>query len=165
MLSDNMDSDSDSDTDSSYYFTTPVTKKDTATKDSSETRKPSIQELVERAEEDLTPTQRNDDLDEMTQSQPNTIVEFDEAESGTESPHDDSLTQERLDENIPSPRWGNTMTMIENSKLLVYGGQGIDTKTKKLTTFNDLHVYDLNNKSWKKPINCEGKYNGCGYLT
>lgn len=150
MLDDDIDSDSD--TDSSYYFTTPVTTiKNTETKNVS---KPSIQELVNRAEEGLTPTQPTDDLDEMTQSQLNTIVEFDVTEGSSE--FHDALTQPRIDENTPSPRWGHSMTMIENSKLLVYGGQGMSAKSNKLTTFNDLHVYDLNKKTWKKPVNCEG---------
>ncbi len=123
-------------------------------------RKPSIQELVDRAV-DLTQTQSAESLDNISECQPNTIVEFDNIENGIDSTMDDDLSVKndliKIDENVPSPRWGNSMTMIDNSKLLVYGGQGLDPKTNTLTTFSDLHVYDLNKKTWKKPVNCEGK--------
>jgi len=141
-------------------------------------RKPSIQELVDRAG-DLTQTHNrngneNDELSLTTamtdfNSNNNAIVEFDNVEVENESidGYDviarDATKDEssecrtfKVDENIPCARWGQTMTMIEDSKFLVYGGQGIDSKTDKLVTFSDLHVYDLNQRAWKKPVNCEG---------
>jgi len=60
------------------------------------------------------------------------------------------------DVNIPSARWGQTMVLIENSRLLVYGGERLDSDSQNLKTLSDLHVYDLNTKKWTKPINCEG---------
>ncbi len=58
------------------------------------------------------------------------------------------------DNNAPCPRWGQTMTLIEDSKLLVYGGQTLDGD--KIKTLTDLHVYDMVKRTWSKPINCEG---------
>ena len=127
------------------------------------TRKPSIKELVDRAVGDLTQTQHVASSDDMSESQPNnnnTIVEFDEVESSFDDVNDVDVsvhTDLKVDENVPSPRWGNTMTLIDNNKVLVYGGQGLDAKSNKVTTFSDLHVYDLSTRLWKKPVNCEGK--------
>ncbi len=144
-------------------------------------RKPSIQELVNQAE-DFTPTQRIDDFDDdddlslPINIKENSIVEFDDDQFSDKDDYfeqnDDTIMPnekllravpevKKVNENMPSPRWGSTMTMIDDSKLLVYGGQGYDTKTKKAENFSDLHVYDLNKKTWKKPVNCEGKIGLC----
>lgn len=54
----------------------------------------------------------------------------------------------------PSSRWGQTMTMITDTKLIVYGGQTlVDDSAKPLS---DLFVYDLLENIWAKPINCDG---------
>ena len=175
MLSDSSDhSDCESDGD----FVPPESKsnENSPVHDIKLTRKPSIQELVNQAE-DLTQTQKIDDFDDMLSldnigSNENSIVEFNEKdldekedyferdhdnENSTAVEEDDSVqAQVKVDPNIPSPRWGSTMTMIDNSKLLVYGGQGYDTKTSNVTNFSDLHVYDLNKKTWRKPVDCEG---------
>jgi hypothetical protein len=57
---------------------------------------------------------------------------------------------------FPTPRWGQTMTMIDHSRIIVYGGQADDTETDETKTMSDLHVYDVSNRSWSKPVNCEG---------
>ena len=125
----------------------------------------SIQELV-GMDEGLTQTQRVDDADEMSMSQGghNTIVEIDDMEDSQFFGNETSLSsvkddvRSKVDINVPCPRWGSTMTMIDESKIMVYGGQGIDPKTNDYVTFNDLFVYDVINRTWKQPVNCEGKH-------
>jgi hypothetical protein len=60
------------------------------------------------------------------------------------------------DKNLPCDRWGHTMTLIEDDRLLVYGGQTFDKNENKITTLADLHVYDMTKKIWSRPVNCEG---------
>jgi hypothetical protein len=58
--------------------------------------------------------------------------------------------------NAPPPRWGHTMTSIEDgSKLLVYGGQTLN-EVGVPTTHGDLYVYDIHKGEFSKPIHCEG---------
>jgi hypothetical protein len=60
------------------------------------------------------------------------------------------------DKNLPCDRWGHTMTLIDEDRLLVYGGQTFDMKENKIMTLADLHVYDLSKNVWSRPVNCEG---------
>lgn len=60
------------------------------------------------------------------------------------------------DKSIPCARWGQSMALIDNSQLLIYGGEAVDSDGKKLKTLSDLHIYDLSKQKWTKPINCEG---------
>lgn len=54
----------------------------------------------------------------------------------------------------PCPRWGQTMTMIDHRRFIVYGGQTInDGEPRPLA---DLFVYDLMDGTWTRPINCDG---------
>ncbi len=127
-------------------------------------RKISIQELV-AGDEDLTQTQQIDDEDEISMSQGghNTIVEIDDMEESQFFENETSLLPVELTAksnarvSLPSPRWGSTMTMIDKSKILVYGGQGVDPKTNDYVTYNDLYLYDVVNRTWKQPVNCEGE--------
>ena len=56
----------------------------------------------------------------------------------------------------PSPRWGQTMTMITDTKFIVYGGQTFDPADDSAKPLSDLFVFDLLENKWSKPINCEG---------
>ena len=56
----------------------------------------------------------------------------------------------------PSPRWGQTMTMITDTKFIVYGGQTFDATDDSAKPLSDLFVYDLLENKWSKPINCDG---------
>lgn len=57
----------------------------------------------------------------------------------------------------PYPRWGHTMTMIDHRRFVVYGGQTIDKGTGEgPSPLADLHVHDLEDGSWTRPINCDG---------
>ena len=57
----------------------------------------------------------------------------------------------------PCPRWGHTMTMIDHRRFVVYGGQTIDKGTGEgPSPLADLHVHDLEDGSWTRPINCDG---------
>ena len=92
----------------------------------------------------------------------NTIQEFDE-ESMTEHEANETTEDSPLpaptkinDPNVPCSRWGQTMTVINDSKVLIYGGQTLDPDTMTLKTLTDLHVYDTVQRTWSKPINCEG---------
>ena len=67
-----------------------------------------------------------------------------------------SLAITKVNECLPCPRWGHTMTLIDNCRLMVYGGQTYNAEEEKLKTLSDLHVYDMNKRTWTKPINCEG---------
>jgi len=60
------------------------------------------------------------------------------------------------DKIIPCARWGHSMVLIDNSQLLVYGGEAVDPDGNNLKTLSDIHVYDLPKQKWTKPINCEG---------
>jgi len=95
-----------------------------------------------------------------------TITEIDEEEEVDSKNHSSTLaltpmsaevsnkSSDVADKNLPCPRWGQTVTLIEDSKVLVYGGQTLDGD--KVCTLTDLHIYDLVKRSWSKPINCEG---------
>jgi hypothetical protein len=56
----------------------------------------------------------------------------------------------------PRPRWGHTMTMIDHRRFVVYGGQAIDGGAASPRPLADLHVHDLGDGSWTRPINCDG---------
>ena len=55
---------------------------------------------------------------------------------------------------VPCARWGQTMTMIDHKRFIVYGGQTIEKDTAK--PLSDLFVYDLLDGKWTRPINCDG---------
>jgi len=57
--------------------------------------------------------------------------------------------------NIPMGRWGHTLTLVDHSRIVLYGGQTYDTSTNTLRTLSDLYLYDMNKRKWNKPINCE----------
>jgi len=57
---------------------------------------------------------------------------------------------------IPCKRWGQTMTMIDHSRIMMYGGEEYDETTYTTTTLSDLYVYSVPTKDWYKPIQCEG---------
>lgn len=56
----------------------------------------------------------------------------------------------------PRPRWGQSMTMIDHRRLVVYGGQTVDPSAQTAMPLSDCHVYDLMDHTWVKPVNCEG---------
>lgn len=55
---------------------------------------------------------------------------------------------------VPHGRWGQTMTMIDHRRLVVYGGQTMTGSSPE--TLSDLYIYDILDKTWSKPINCDG---------
>jgi hypothetical protein len=57
---------------------------------------------------------------------------------------------------FPSPRWGHTMTKLKGERLLIYGGQSFDLQGDPII-LSDVHVYDIANRTWNKPINCRGE--------
>jgi len=138
----------------------------------------SIEQLVEQEEmkgtqmeaEEDEPTQivedsLKQDEDGAHQINSNAIMEYDDDESisGIEVSNPYSAKGETdvsdlqiADKHRPCNRWGHTMTLIDDNKALIYGGQAFDEKEKKFSTLADLHVYDMNKKAWSKPINCEG---------
>ncbi|KAL7513119.1 hypothetical protein ACHAXN_010177 [Cyclotella atomus] len=56
----------------------------------------------------------------------------------------------------PCARWGQSMTMIDHRRLVVYGGQTVDPVSQTPMPLADLFVYDLFDHTWTKPINCDG---------
>ena len=58
----------------------------------------------------------------------------------------------------PCPRWGQTMTMIDHRRFIIYGGQTIMEQhgSSSAAPLADLFVYDLMDGSWSRPINCDG---------
>jgi len=54
----------------------------------------------------------------------------------------------------PCPRWGQTMTMIDHKRFIVYGGQTIEKGAAR--PLSDLFVYDLMEHRWTRPVNCDG---------
>jgi hypothetical protein len=164
MLSERSDN---SDSESIFDFMPPTDSEPTLTSTADDNvelvRKHSIQELVD-LDGDFTQTQNVGDADEMslTQTNTNTIIEFEHIDDLStkikNTTKSEAKEEVKVKQIMPSPRWGNTMTMIDESKVLVYGGQGYDTKTNSLVTLSDLYVYDLTKKTWKKPVNCEGEF-------
>lgn len=67
----------------------------------------------------------------------------------------DSLTIPDKRPPPPSARWAHTMTHIGGNRVLVYGGQTLNDQHRP-TILSDIHVYDLEKKTWCKPVNCEG---------
>lgn len=68
-------------------------------------------------------------------------------ESISPSPHSAYSPDE--DELVPSPRWGHTVTLIDNDRSLVYGGQSGDGQTQ-----GDIMIYS--GGRWCKPVNVTG---------
>lgn len=56
----------------------------------------------------------------------------------------------------PCPRWGQTMTMITDTKFIVYGGQTLNPINDSAKPLADLFVYDLLENIWSQPVNCDG---------
>ncbi|GMH78995.1 hypothetical protein TL16_g08001 [Triparma laevis f. inornata] len=54
----------------------------------------------------------------------------------------------------PHPRWGHTTTMIDNDRIIVYGGQCVEEDGEVIMA--DLIMYDLEKREWEKPLNCDG---------
>jgi N-acetylneuraminic acid mutarotase len=133
-------------------------------------RSTKIEELVRR--EEMKPTQSEEstevlqedgnDQEIQQENSPNAIKEIDEDGMDIDEANPYAAKDESpscvsvVDKNAPTPRWGQTMTLIDDSKVLVYGGQLYDPAENKLTTMTDLYVYDLKKKTWSKPVNCEG---------
>lgn len=133
-------------------------------------RSSKIGELVRR--EEIKPTQSEDSMellkedgnkqDIQQENSPNAIKEIDvesmdvEEENPYATKDKESSSDSVVDKNAPTPRWGQTMTLIDDCKVIVYGGQVYDAVENKLSTMTDLYVYDLKKKSWSKPVNCEG---------
>ncbi len=55
----------------------------------------------------------------------------------------------------PMPRWGQSLTMIGDNRLLLYGGQAFESASFP-PTLSDVHVYDLAQRVWHQPVNCDG---------
>ncbi|GMH99252.1 hypothetical protein TrVE_jg10284 [Triparma verrucosa] len=54
----------------------------------------------------------------------------------------------------PTPRWGHTTTMIDNNRIIVYGGQCVEEDGEVI--MSDLTIYDLEKREWEDPLNCDG---------
>ncbi|KAL7498725.1 hypothetical protein ACHAWT_008084 [Skeletonema menzelii] len=95
--------------------------------------------------------------DSFVQSSYNSTASIEE-ENGTKM---STITAKAKDstkkkEIAPSPRWGQTMTMITDTKFIVYGGQTFDPADDSAKPLSDLFVYCLLENKWSKPINCDG---------
>ena len=55
----------------------------------------------------------------------------------------------------PEARWGQTMTLIDHGRVLVYGGQTFDHEANSFKTIPDIHVYDMSTRKWSKPVSSE----------
>jgi Galactose oxidase, central domain len=67
---------------------------------------------------------------------------------------------------IPPPRWGHTLTPIQDQNVVLYGGQTIQSETVA-TTLSDLYVYDCQTQQFSKPIQCDGverQWHSAAYL-
>ena len=84
---------------------------------------------------------KESDVGEGTGSQPSSIVT--------------STTRGLRKNSRPCSRWGHTMTLIDHSRVVVYGGQGLDHCSGDPVVLSDLHVFDLSTRKWSKPINCD----------
>jgi hypothetical protein len=56
----------------------------------------------------------------------------------------------------PCPRWGHTMTQLQDNRLLLYGGQSFDLNGNP-TILSDVHLYDISKKTWIRPVNSKGE--------
>ncbi|GKY97651.1 hypothetical protein MPSEU_000723500 [Mayamaea pseudoterrestris] len=67
----------------------------------------------------------------------------------------------------PCRRWGHSMTFIGKDRILVYGGQTIDSDTNKPTTLSDIHVFNLQSNTWFQPRGVQTmprQWHTCSYL-
>ena len=146
-----------------------MTKKDTDEEDNKKRCVPtdddsSTSTKKSRVEYEETPTgymQEDDDSHDDSVSNnsvsDDSLVEEDVDTARTTSQHYVSPDTKALsfNNNAPPPRWGHTMTSIEDgSKALIYGGQTLTEDG--VTTHGDLYVYDFAKAEFSKPVHCEG---------
>lgn len=108
----------------------------------SEDNKQSVEEIVVETKE---PSMNNDDNEQKPSKGSETTVQ--------------SVLRNILQTkpSMPSPRWGHSMTLIDHSRVLVYGGQGFDNALEnQLVTYNNIFIFNLQNKKWSQPPNCLG---------
>lgn len=127
----------------------------------------SVQEILNRV------NSSNDSVGEEEPAAPvlgNTFVPRDESsqdDNGIRSEDETPITKNTVateettpiaDETptAPCPRWGHTMTQLNDDRLLIYGGQSFDLGGNP-TILSDVHIYNPSQRSWDKPINCRGE--------
>jgi Galactose oxidase, central domain len=76
--------------------------------------------------------------------------------------------KENAEPRRPCPRWGHSMTLLDEDtgRVLVYGGQSLDAVTKLPVTLSDVHIHhpneslppsdDVATLSWVQPFHCHG---------
>jgi hypothetical protein len=72
---------------------------------------------------------------------------------------------------IPPPRWGHSLTPIQDDCVVLYGGQTVTSKDQVVatttTTLSDVYVYNCQTKQFSKPIQCDGverQWHSAAYL-
>lgn len=132
---------------------------------SSEPRCTSVQDILDRSNDDESVATLPMDDDgsvsaEKTrhhadESEEETKMEEDNALADTKEGTTESLSQDTPIRPSPCPRWGHTMTELGGDKVLVYGGQSFDLQGNPVI-LDDVHVYDMDKGLWNKPIQCRG---------
>jgi len=147
---------------------------------------PIVQEIVKNidngavSESDKKSQYGDDDDDDVSEegNNDNTIMELDDCLSAEvkEAEENDTEISNKLESstttsffqparksinsktnNPPCPRWGQTMTLIDHSRMIIYGGQAPGAENDdSFTTLSDIHVYDIAQNKWTKPVNCHG---------
>lgn len=110
---------------------------------------PTQKSTLHNDEQSTTSSKRNDEPEE--EEEPSSIMEID-VPVAPESPPPPAASRG----DAPGPRWGHTLTKLDENRIIVYGGQSFDPTTGAPCVLSDVHIYDSAQRTWYKPVNCEG---------
>jgi hypothetical protein len=154
-----------SETESEHVVTTTTTTSGILKNDSP---KDTVKDILDRV--NSTASVKHDEDDEVAtriegEYDDNNAMDFD-LTTGSDEKHDPAKSTTIIDVTVtdtefkgygpPSPRWGATMTEVQDGKFLVYGGQSYDVDGNTII-MSDVYTYDPKTRTWDKPVNSRGE--------
>jgi len=65
---------------------------------------------------------------------------------------------------MPCGRWGQTLTMIDEDRMILYGGQCLD-ENDDFKTLSSLYVFNLTKRTWEEPVTNNPNLLRCWHTT